>query len=78
MQHLVDGIHIVLQVGIHGDHAVGAVAESQKTAQQRVLVTAVARELQTGKCVVFAVERFNERPSVVRGAVVYEADAALR
>ena len=75
-EHGVDGINVVLQIGVHGDDAVGTVAQRHQAAQQRVLVAAVARQADTGKDRVARVQVGNKLPGGVLRAVVDEADAA--
>lgn len=60
-EHGIDGIDIVLQVGVHGDDAVGAIAQRHQSAQQRVLVAAVAREPDAGKDRVLRVQVGDDR-----------------
>ena len=75
-EHGVDGINVVLQIGIHGDDAVGAIAQRHQTAQQRILVTAIAREADAGKDRILRVQTGNELPGGVLRTVVDKADAA--
>ena len=77
-EHGVDGIDIVLQVGVHGDDAVGAIAQRHQSAQQRVLVAAVAREPDAGKDRVLRVQVGDDLPRLVPRTVVDHADAAQR
>ena len=75
-EHGVDGVNVVLQVGVHGNNAVGAIPQRHQTAQQRVLMAAVARQADAGKDRIARVQAGNELPGGVLRAVVDEADAA--
>ena len=75
-EHGVDGINVVLQIGVHGNDAVGAIPQRHQAAQQRVLVAAVARQADTGKGRIARMQVGNELPGGILRAVVDEADAA--
>ena len=79
VDELVDRVHIVLQVGVHGDGGVTAVgARGHEPGEERVLMATVVGELYAAEqvCVAF-VQIADDAPGVVFGTVVDEQDAAL-
>jgi hypothetical protein len=76
VHHGVRRVHIVLEVGVHGDHQIGLVLGSHKARQQGVLMAPVPGQVRPAEQAVLPVEPLNDRPGAVPGAVVDEQDPA--
>ena len=77
INHLLDGIQIVLQVGIDGNHGIGPFTGSHHASHDGVLVTHIASETDATYIFVFLVQAFYQRPSAVATAVVYKHHHAV-
>ena len=77
LHEAVDGVDVVLQVGVHADRAVAQRHGGHQPGEQRVLVAAVVRELHAVHVGDRGAVLGNERPGLVAAAVVHVEDAAL-
>ena len=76
-QKAVDGVDVILKVGIQGNDDIRLVLDGHKPGQERVLVAAVARKIHPVYQRVFPVVALDERPGIVLRAIVDVDDPAF-
>ena len=77
VHHLVNGIDIVLEVGIQGNCHVAVILHCHQAAQQRILVSPVPGQAHALVNGILLVQRLDDLPGAVLRAVVDKDDAAL-
>ena len=77
LDELVHGVHVVLQIRIHGNADVAAVPGRHQPGQQRVLVAPVPAQLHALEQGIFLVQAGNQLPCAVLAAVVYQQHLAV-
>ena len=78
LNHPVYGVYIVLKIRIHRNHQIRPLPALHHACHQRILMTPVSRQTNSGKMRIPSVQFFDDRPSLVTGAVIYKQNPAGR
>ena len=78
VHHLVNGIDIILKIGIHGNDHIGIFLSDHKPCKQRVLMTAVPAQVYAVKQPVLIMQRLDYAPRGIPGAIVDKHHLAFR